>query len=428
MRQYNRMLDLKDIRSNTEDYKKALATRNDSYIQDIDNLLSIDVAKREIQTKVEELQSQRNALSKSIKSADEAAEIKPKVSAINEQIQELESELQSKTTEINNILHNLPNLPQGCVPIGASEEDNKEVKSWGTPTDINNPQEHGDIATRLNLYDQELTSNIVGSRFSTFWGVGAKLQRALINFFIDEAVNNGYTEVSPPAIVNDKSLFGTGQLPKFGEDLYLLEGTSQYLIPTAEVPLTGLFASSKSLVAEDFPKRLAAYTPCFRKEAGSAGKDTRGIIRQHQFDKVELVHICKPEDSESEHERMAQHVCNLLEKLELPYRQMILCTGDMGFSASKCYDFEVWFPSQNNYREISSCSNCLDFQARRLNFRFKREVKGKPEHVHTLNGSGLAIGRTWAAILENNIQPDGSVNIPKVLQPYMNNLTNITLN
>lgn len=420
------MLDLKDLRNNTDFYKTNLAQRNELYITEIDNLLKIDIEKRAVQTQSEELQAQRNSLSKSIKSPEQAAEIKPQVAEINAKLQELEAELQAKTQEINNILHTLPNISQESVPAGTSEEENIEIKRWGIPANITSPEEHSDIATRLNLFDQELTSTICGSRFSTFWGVGARLQRAIINFFIDEAINNNYLEVSPPAIVNDKALFGTGQLPKFEEDLYLLEGTSQYLIPTAEVPLTGLYASSKSLVASDFPKRFAAYTPCFRKEAGSAGRDTRGIIRQHQFDKVELVHICAPEDSESEHERLAQHVCNLLEKLELPYRQMILCTGDMGFSASKCYDFEVWFPSQNNYREISSCSNCFDFQARRMNFRFKREAKGKPEYVHTLNGSGMAVGRTWAAILENNIQPDGSVNIPKALQPYMNNLTSIS--
>jgi len=419
------MLDIKDLRTNPDKYKEALSKRNTGYIQQIDELLSLDEQKRKYQTQTDELKSQRNSLSKSIKSKEEAEEIKTKVQEINKQIQELEEESEKISEQTDNISWYLPNIPFDDVPVGKDETENQEILKWGNIPEIKNPKAHDEIAVELNLWDQENTTRLVGTRFSSYLGYGAMLQRALISFMLEEAFNAGYFEISPPAIIHADILKGTGQLPKFAEDLYHLEDTEYYLIPTAEVPLTGFYAGDKILQEEEIPKRLCAYTPCFRKEAGAAGKDTRGLIRQHQFDKVELVHICQPEDSEAEHQKLVNQAENILQKLELPYRKLLLCTGDMGFSAHKCYDLEVWFPSQNTYREISSCSNCGDFQARRLNLKFKNKETGKNEFCHTLNGSGVAVGRCWAAVIENYLQEDGSVKIPKVLKKYMNGLNKI---
>ena len=414
------MLDVKAIRENPEFFIEKLSLRDLNYSSLLNDLLTYDKEKRKFQAELEELKSKRNSLSKSVKSPEDAERIKAEVKKINEYAQSIESKVQEKELEIENIIWILPNVTADDVPKGKDESENVELKKWGTPKEINNPKEHFEIAEKLGMLDIENTVRVCGSRFSSFVGAGARLQRALINFMLEEAYLNGYTEISPPAIVNSTALKGTGQLPKFKEDLYELP-EQQYLIPTAEVPLTNFFAIDKPIqeqeLTESFPRRLCAYTPCFRKEAGSAGKDTRGIIRQHQFDKIELVHVCLPEQSEEEHERLTRHAEGLLEKLELPYRRIILCSGDIGFSARKCYDIEVWFPSQNKYREISSCSNCGDFQARRMNFRFKKTTK--TEFFHTLNGSGLAVGRCWAAILENYLQDDGRVKIPDVLKKYM---------
>jgi seryl-tRNA synthetase len=412
------MLDLKLIRQNPEAVKAALGKRKLEYIKAIDELIIIDEKKRIIQQKADELKSERNNLSKSIKSQDEAINIQAQVKSINAQIQVLDQEQITLNEALEAIILYMPNLPSSDTPDGKDERENQEIHSWGNKPILNSPKPHWEIAEALGILDFENTTRLSGSRFGSFIGQGAKLQRALIQFMLEEAANANYLELSPPAIIQGQILRGTGQLPKFAEDLYHLENTDQYLIPTAEVPLTGFYANGQALKEADLPKKLCAYTPCFRSEAGAAGRDTRGLIRQHQFDKIELVHICKPEDSFSEHEKLVRQAENILEKLELPYRRILLCAGDMGFSASKCYDLEVWFPSQNQYREISSCSNCTDFQARRLNLKFKRDQKN--ELVHTLNGSGLAVGRTWAAIVEN-YQLDNKLGfkIPKVLQDYM---------
>ncbi len=416
------MLDIKTIRKETELVKNKLSSRNNEFIQKLEELLFIDENIRKLKIQIDELKSQRNSLSKSVKSKEEAETIKEKVKEINNQINLLEEKSEQYEEEINQIVWYLPNMPSDEVPQGKDESENVEIKKYGQIPIKTRVEDHFIIAERKNIWDQNNTTRFCGSRFSSFVGLGAKLQRALINFMLDEASQNGYTEISTPIIVKSNALKGTGQLPKFEEDLYKLTEDDLYLIPTAEVTLTNFFANDNLLNNEDLPKRLCAYTTCFRREAGAAGRDTRGLIRQHQFDKVELVHICKAEDSEEEHEKLVRNAEKILEKLELPYRRILLCTGDMGFSAKKCYDIEVWFPSQNNYREISSCSNCGDFQARRLNLRFKRDNASKPEFLHTLNGSGLAIGRCWAAIIENYLKEDGDIEIPQVLRKYMNGL------
>jgi seryl-tRNA synthetase len=422
------MLDLKSIRQNSNEVKDALGRRNDNLPSEIDKLVELDEARREIQAQADLLKAERNSLSKSVKSPEEALSIKEKVQEINSKIAELDQKTQEIDLKMNEIVLYLPNLPSNESPTGKNENENVLVKTWSEKTILQNPLSHWDLGEKLGILDFENTSRLSGARFSSFIGQGAKLLRALIQFMLDEAGKNGYTEIIPPAIINGEILKGTGQLPKFAEDLYHLDGTEQYLIPTAEVPLTGFYANDKPLQIENLPIRLCAHTPCFRSEAGAAGRDTRGLIRQHQFDKVELVHLCKPEDSEAEHERLVRQAESILEKLNLPYKRVLLCTGDMGFSAAKCYDLEVWFPSQNTYREISSCSNCTDFQARRLNLKFKRTAKEKPEFVHTLNGSGLAIGRTWAAILENYQLPDGSgFKIPEALRAYLGGLEKISV-
>jgi seryl-tRNA synthetase len=420
------MLDLKLIRQSPDEVKQKLQRRKVAYVQLIDQILDLDLQKRNLQKQEDDLKSQRNSLSKSVKSKEEAEGIKQQVTKINEQIAFLHEESKTYEEKLEEILLGLPNLPAGDVPDGESEEDNKIIHSKGAISVIKNPLQHWELAEKLGILDFERTSKISGARFSTFVGKGAKLQRAIVQFFLDEAEAAGYLEMSPPAIVNQSALQGTGQLPKFKEDLYQLctpedSGQEQYLIPTAEVPLTGFYAGDDYTLAQDLPKRLCAYTPCFRSEAGSAGRDTRGLIRQHQFDKIELVHVCEPEQSEAEHEKLVTFAESLLEKLGLPFRRLLLCTGDMGFSAAKCYDLEVWMAGQNKYREISSCSNCNDFQARRLGFKFRRNPKDKNEFVHTLNGSGLAVGRTWAAIVENYQINDGTaVKIPQALHKYLN--------
>ena len=314
----------------------------------------------------------------------------------------------------------IPNMPDASVPVGKDDTENPEVRKWGEPTHFDfEPKAHWDLGEDLGILDSNRAAKVSGGRFYYYLGLGARLERAVYNFMLDQHTQkDGYTEVIPPYIVNRETMTGTGQLPKFHEDMYRLEGMEMYLIPTAEVPLTNYYRD-EIIDGAKLPIYLTAFTPCFRAEAGSAGRDTRGLIRQHQFHKVEMVKFTKPEDSFDELEKLTHDAEGILQALGLPYHVVCLCTGDLGFSATKCYDIEVWFPAQNKYREISSCSNCVDFQARRANIRFRRDSKSKPEFVHTLNGSGLAVGRTVAAILENYQQADGSIVVPEVLRPYM---------
>jgi seryl-tRNA synthetase len=354
---------------------------------------------------------------------------KAEVAGLKERQTELETERDAAEAEMRDLMANLPNIPSDDVPVGADESANVEIRKWGEARKFDfEVKDHVDLGESLGILDLERATKIAGARFAILNGAGARLERALINFMLDvHTREHGYTETLPPFMVNRTALFGTGQLPKFAEDLFHLTDERQFaLIPTAEVPVTNYHAE-EILDVNDLPKHYTAYTPCFRSEAGSYGRDTRGLIRQHQFEKVELVKITLPEESEAEHESLTANAEKILQLLGLPYRTIVLSTGDMGFGAKKTYDIEVWLPSQNTYREISSCSNCGDFQARRMNLRFRRSGGAKPEFAHTLNGSGLAVGRTWIAILENYQQPDGSIEIPEILRPYMNGLEKIAV-
>jgi seryl-tRNA synthetase len=417
------MLDIKLIREKPEYVKKMLSMRNITLSALIDEILALDEAhRRELQRK-QELEAKRNFLSKEVgnkKSRQENADAE--ISELNtikadlKAIADLEPELHAKQLAL---LEVIPNLPDETVPAGSDEHANQEIFRWGEPRKFDFPVlEHDELGLKNKMFDFERGVKLATSRFTLLTGLGAKLERALINFMLDSASQRGYQEIFPPIIVNSDSMYGTGQLPKFKEDLYKLENQELYLIPTAEVPLTNIYRD-EILSADDLPCYLCAYTPNFRSEAGSASKDTRGIIRQHQFNKIELVKLTKPEDSQAEHEKLTQDAEYVLQALGLPYRKVLLCSGDMGANASKCYDLEVWFPSQNKYREISSCSNFKDYQARRAKIRFKRETSAKAELVHTINGSGLAVGRTLAAILENYQNADGSFDIPEILKPYL---------
>ncbi|MBU6197325.1 MAG: serine--tRNA ligase [Cyanobacteria bacterium REEB446] len=420
------MLDIKKIRQNPDLIKELLSLRNPHYAKILNELLEIDKQYREKLIEKESLEAERNMLSKLVgekKSKGENTDsereslnsIKEKLKAING----LEPILAEKQQEF---LLELPNIPSSDTPYGKDENDNKFIMEWGTkPSFSFQPLEHNDLGNANQELDFERGVKLSKSRFTVIAGKLAKLERALINFMLDKATENGYQEYSLPVIVNSDSLYGTGNLPKFKDDLFKIEGEELYLIPTAEVPLTNLHRN-EILKEEQLPLRMTAYTPCFRSEAGSAGKDTRGIIRQHQFNKIELVILCKEEEAIAEHERLTNNAESILQALELPYRKVQLCAGDLGFSASKCYDLEVWFPSQEKYREISSCSWFSDFQARRTQIRFKRtdeSGKSKNEFVHTINGSGLAVGRTLAAIMENYQTEDGEIIIPKALRPYL---------
>lgn len=417
------MLDIKLIREKPDYVKKMLSMRNMSLAVQIDEILALDEAyRRELQRK-QELEAKRNLLSKEVgnkKSRGENAD--KEINELNiiktdlKTIADLEPELHAKQLAL---LELIPNLPDESVPLGSDEHANQEIYRWGEPRQFDFPVlEHDELGIKNLMFDFERGVKLASSRFTLLTGLGAKLERALINFMLDSASARGYQEIFPPIIVNSDCLYGTGQLPKFKEDLYKLEGQELYLIPTAEVPLTNIYRD-EILSANDLPCYLCAYTPNFRSEAGSASKDTRGIIRQHQFNKIELVKICKPEDSENEHEKLTNDAEAILQGLKLPYRKVLLCSGDMGANASKCYDLEVWFPGQNKYREISSCSNFKDYQARRAKIRFKRDSASKAELVHTINGSGLAVGRTLAAIMENYQNPDGTIEIPDVLKTYL---------
>ena len=374
-------------------------------------------------TEAETLKAERNAasieISKLRKQGADTADRQQEVRLIGDRIADLDQQVTNLDDEFRDLLSRIPNVTDASVPLGKSSDENVEVKRWGTPRNFDfKPKAHWDLGPELGILDLERAAKVAGARFAVYWGMGARLERALINFMLDvHTGEHGYLEVLPPFLINSASLFGTGQLPKFAEDLFRCEGHDLWLAPTAEVPVTNLYRS-ETLNADQLPISLCAYTPCFRSEAGSYGRDVRGIIRQHQFQKVELVKFTRPERSYEEHEKLTRDAEDILERLELPYRRVLLCSGDTGFSAAKTYDLEVWLPGQNAYKEISSCSNFEAFQARRAQIRAK-SGKNKSEFVHTLNGSGLATGRTWVAILENFQQADGSVAIPKALQRYL---------
>lgn len=416
------MLDMKFVRENPELVMDAMRKRNANV--NLDEFLELEKKRRELTLQVEALKSQRNAASQEIgkmKKAGENADAQmADVRALGDKIAEDDKELKDIEARLKEILMTIPNMPAADTPVGSSDADNPVVRTWREPAKFAfEPQAHWDIGEKLNILDVERAGKVSGARFTFYRGLGSRLERSVINFFLDiHTGENGYTEFFPPFIVNKDSMQGTGQLPKFAEDMFKLEGLDYYLIPTAEVPITNLHRD-EILSGDDLPLCYTAYSACFRAEAGSAGRDTRGLIRQHQFNKVELVKFTKPEDSWDELEKLTANAEKVLQLLELPYRVVRLCTGDIGFSSAATYDLEVWLPAANCYREISSCSNFLDFQARRANIRFRRDTKSKPEFVHTLNGSGVAVGRTVAAILENYQQADGSVIVPKVLRPYM---------
>ena len=416
------MLDMKFVRDNPEKVMEAVRKRNGEL--NLDEFLALDKERREITQQVEALKNERNTASKEIgklkKAGENAEEKMAEVRAIGDKIAADDVRLRDIEARLKTIMLAIPNIPAEDVPVGKSDADNPEVRRWGEPRKFDfEPLSHWDLGEKLDILDFERGHKISGARFTVYKGLGSRLERSVINFYLDlHTSEHGYTEFFPPFIVNSDSMQGTGQLPKFAEDMFKLQGMDMYLIPTAEVPITNLHRD-EILNGDDLPLRYCAYSACFRAEVGSAGKDTRGLIRQHQFNKVELVKFTCPEQSWDELESLTNNAEHALQLLGLPYHVVRLCTGDLGFSSATTYDLEVWLPQANCYREISSCSNFLDFQARRANIRFRRDAKSKPEFVHTLNGSGLAVGRTVAAILENYQQEDGSVIVPEVLRKYM---------
>jgi seryl-tRNA synthetase len=422
------MLDIKLLRDHLDEVKARMATRGAAI--DWDQFQSLDRERRDAVARTERLKEKKNRLSGEIgklkKSGADATVLMREVEEVSEAIRSSEGPLAEIETRFEQFMLTLPNLPHPNVHVGTDERDNREVRRWGEPPKFGfAPKNHWDIGEELRILDFARAAKIAGARFAVYRDSGAKLERALINFMLDlHTGQNGYQEILPPALVNRAALVGTGQLPKFEEDLFHVAPGDYFLIPTAEVPLTNLHRE-EILEQDELPINYVAYTPCFRSEAGSYGKDVRGLIRQHQFNKVEMVKLTEPEDSYDELEKMVQNAETVLKKLELPYRVVELCTGDMGFGAAKTYDLEVWLPGQNTYREISSCSNCEEFQARRANIRYRKEKKGRPLFVHTLNGSGLAVGRTLVAVLENYQQEDGSVIIPDSLRGYMGGLDRI---
>ena len=438
------MLDLGFVRGNLEKVEEKLRARGADPAALLGDFRALDLRRREAITQAEQLKARRNELSQRVgalkKSGQDATAVMDETRALKDRLEELDKSAAELDEEMRLSLARIPNLTRDEVPTGLSEADNVTVKSWGEKPNFDfTPKPHWELGETLGILDLERAAKLSGARFAVYMGAGARLERALIGFMLDmHTEQHGYTEVLPPFMVNSKSLFGTGQLPKFAEDLFRcsdadaeavargeFKDNDHWLIPTAEVPVTNLYRD-ETLDDARLPILLTAYTPCFRAEAGAAGKDTRGIIRQHQFQKVELVKFTRSEESDAEHEKLTRNAEEILEALKLPYRRMLLCTGDTGFSAAKTFDLEVWLPGQQLYREISSCSNFEAFQARRANIRFKPGGKGKTEFVHTLNGSGLAVGRTWLAVLENYQQADGSVAIPDALRPYMGGLERIT--
>lgn len=423
------MLDIKLVRTEFARVEKALRDRNHP-LDELNQLPELDVRRRELLQETEQLKNRRNVVSQDVakkkKAGENADALIAEMKDVSDRIKSLDEQLREIDEQLAQLLLYIPNLPHESVPFGESEDDNVEVRRWGeVPQFEFEVKPHWDLGVALDILDFESAAGVSGSRFVYYKGLGARLERALINFMMDlHADEHGYSEMLPPYIVNSNSMKGTGQLPKFAEDAFKLEGTDYYLIPTSEVPVTN-YHSGDILSGDDLPQSFVAYSACFRSEAGSAGRDTRGLIRQHQFNKVELVKLALPEQSYETLETLTGHAEKVLQLLKLPYRVIDLCTGDLGFTSAKTYDIEVWLPHSETYREISSCSNFEDFQARRANIRFRREAKGKPEFVHTLNGSGLAIGRTVAAIMENYQQADGSIVIPEVLRPYMNGIERI---
>ena len=418
------MLDLKRIRNNPEEIKLALTNRGEDFdVSVIDELVKLDEERRNILSEVEVLKSKRNQVSAEIpklkKAGEDVAPIMAEMKELGNEIKEHDSNLASVNEKIEYIMLRIPNIPNPQVPEGESDADNVEIKRWGeTPKFNGEPKAHWDLGTDLGILDAERGGKVAGSRFTFYKGLGARLERAVLNYFMDKhSDEHGYTEILPPYMVNRASMTGTGQLPKFEEDAFKVENNGFFLIPTAEVPVTNMYRD-EVLNAEELPVKHVAYSACFRAEAGSAGRDTRGLIRQHQFNKVELVKFVKPEESYNELEKLVRDAEEVLEELGLPYRKVRICKGDLGFTAALKYDLEVWMPSYNRYVEISSCSNFEDFQARRANIKY-REGKEKPQFVHTLNGSGLAVGRTVAAILENYQNEDGTVRVPDALKRYM---------
>ena len=416
------MLDIKFVRDNPEKVQEALKNRGN--VMTLDGFLALEKERRDILGEVEALKSKRNKVSQQIsmmkKNKENADDLVLEMRKVGEDISKLDTRLKEVEVGLRDIMLSIPNVPNEVVPVGKDENDNPEIRRWGEIREFDfAPKPHWEVGEGLGILDAERAAKVTGARFTFYKGLGARLERAVINFMLNlHTEEHGYTEMLPPFIANKDSMTGTGQLPKFAEDMFKLEGLDYYLIPTAEVPVTN-YHRGEILDGKEMPKYYSAYSACFRAEAGSAGRDTRGLIRQHQFNKVELVKFVKPEDSYEELEKLTNNAERVLQLLGLPYRVILLCTGDMGFSSAKTYDIEVWLPSFQMYREISSCSNFEDYQARRADIKFRRDAKSKPEFVHTLNGSGLAIGRTVAAILENCQQADGSVVIPEVLRPYM---------
>ncbi len=422
------MLDIRAIRSNPEEIKRKLSRRGQEFR--IYDILKLDEQRRQVIYEVEELKSKKNKVSEEVaklkKAKQDAEAMVLEMRAVSERIKELDEKVRGLDEEITGILMTIPNTPYDGIPDGSSDADNVEIRKNGEPTKFEyEPKAHWDIGIDLNILDFETAGKVTGARFTFYRGLGARLERALINFMLDTHTENGYTEVFPPFMVHRRSMMGTGQLPKFEEDAFKVQNTEYFLVPTAEVPVTNMYRE-QILDADMLPIKHTAYTACFRAEAGSAGRDTRGLIRQHQFNKVELVKFADPEKSYEELEMLTEDAERILKLLKLPYRIVCLCAGDIGFSSAKTYDLEVWMPSYGRYVEISSCSNFEDFQSRRADIKYRPAPKEKPRFLHTLNGSGLAVGRTVAAILENFQQGDGSVVIPEVLRPYMGGIERIT--
>ena len=421
------MLDLSFVRDHLEFVEEKVRQRGQDPAALLKGFSALDARRRQAIYRAEELKAQRNRASEEIarlkKGREDATNLIEQTKALRQQIEELEKQAESEDAAMREILAALPNIPHESVPVGRSEHDNVEVRRWGQPPALAFvPKPHWELGEQLGILDLERATKLSGARFAVYWDMGAKLERALANFMLDlHTREHGYTEVLPPYMVNSASMYGTGQLPKFAQDLFKCQDHDLWLIPTAEVPLTNLYRE-EVIEGGRLPISVTGYTPCFRSEAGSYGKDVRGIIRQHQFQKVELVKFSRPEDSYRQHEQLTHDAEMVLQRLGLPYRVVLLCTGDMGSSSAKTYDLEVWLPAAREYKEISSCSNFEAFQARRANLRFRRGKSGKTELLHTLNGSGLAVGRTWLAIIENYQQADGSVILPTALRPYMGGL------
>jgi seryl-tRNA synthetase len=414
------MLDLAFVRSNLDQVAERLSTRGGAF--PLDRFRELDRKRRAAITEAEQLKAHKNAESAKIgqmkRSGADTTELQAAIRAMGDQISALDEQVEAVDEEFQELLAGIPNIPHESVPVGRSADDNVEVRKHGTPPQFDfEPKAHWDLGPELGILDFDRAAKITGARFALYWGLGARLERALINFFLDTHTrHHGYTEVLPPFMVNSQSLYGTGQLPKFAEDLFKIEKHDFWMVPTAEVPVTNIYRE-ETLDPDQLPISLCAYTPCFRSEAGSYGRDVRGIIRQHQFQKVELVKFARPEESYNELEKLTADAEDILVRLGLPFRTVVLCTGDLGAGSAKTYDIEVWLPGQNGYKEISSCSNFEAYQARRAGIRFRSGKK--TEYAHTLNGSGLAVGRTWVAIVENYQQKDGSVVVPEVLRPYV---------